>query len=51
MRKIDIFSVDYVSNDDLTVNMRDLAGVSKPDEDEVMRVSMITADVSQGNTN
>ena len=27
VRKIDIFSVDYVSNDDLTVNMRDLAGV------------------------
>ena len=43
--------MDYVSKDDLTVNMRDLAGVSHTDEDEVMRVSMITADVSQGNTN
>ena len=51
VRKIDIFSVDYVSKDDLTVNMRDSAGVSHTDEDEVMRVSMITADVSQGNTN
>ena len=51
VRKIDIFSVDYVSNDNPTVNMRDLAGVSHTDEDEVMRVSMITADVSQGNTN
>ena len=38
-------------NNNLAVNMRDLAGVSQPDEDEVMRVSMITVDVSQGNTN
>ena len=51
VRKIDIFSVDYVTNDDITVNMRDLAGVSHTNEDEVMRVSMITADVSQGITN
>ena len=51
VRKIDIFSVDYVTNDDITVNMRDLAGVSNTNEDEIMRVSMITADVSQGNTN
>ena len=51
VRKIDIFSVDYVTNDDITVNMSDLAGVSHINEEEVMRVSMITADVSQGNTN
>ena len=51
VRKIDIFRVDYVTNDDITVNMRDLAGVSDTNEDEIMRVSMITADVSQGHTN
>ena len=50
VRTIDTFSVDYVTNDDITVNMRDSAGVSDTHEDEIMRVSMITADVSQGNT-
>ena len=51
VRTIDKFSVDYVTNDDLTVNIRDSAGVSDTHDDEIMRVSMITADVSQGNTN
>ena len=51
VRTSDTFSVDYVTNDDITVNMRDLTGVSDTNEDEVMRVSMITAEVSQGNTN
>ena len=43
--EIDILSVDYVTNDDITVNMRDLAGVSDTNEDVVMRVSMITAEL------
>ena len=51
VRKLDIFSVDYVTNGDITVNRRDSAGVSDTNEDEIMRVSMITADVSQGSTN
>ena len=50
VRTIETFSVDYITNDDITVNMRDSAGVSDTHEDEIMRVSMITADVSQGNT-
>ena len=51
VRSIDTFSVDYVTNDDITVNMRDSAGISDTNEDEIMRVSMITADISQGNAN
>ena len=51
VRTIDTFSVDYVTNDDITVNIRDSAGVSDTHDDEIMRVSMITADVSHGNTN
>ena len=51
MIEIDILSVDYVTNDDITVNMRNLAGVSDTNEDVVMRVSMITAEVSHGNIN
>ena len=51
MRNIDIFSVNYVTNDDITVNRRNSAGVSDMDGDEIMMVSMITADVSLGNTN
>ena len=43
--------MDYVTNDDISVNMRDSAGVSDTNEDEIMRVSMITADISQGNAN
>ena len=49
--EIDILSVDYVTNDDITVNMRNLAGASDTNEDVVMRVSMIAAEVSQGNIN
>ena len=37
-RSIDTFSLDYVTNDNITVNMRDSAY-------EIMRVSMITADI------
>ena len=48
VRSIDTFSVDYVTNDDITVNMRESAGISDTNEDEIMRVSMITADISQG---
>ena len=43
--------MDYVTNDEITVNMRKLAGASDTNEDVVMRVSMITAEVSQGDTN
>ena len=45
--------MDYVTNDDITVNMRNLAGVSDTNEDMrvSMRVSMTTAELSQGNTN
>ena len=32
--EIDTLSVDYVTNDDITVNMRNLAGVSVTNEDE-----------------
>ena len=46
-----IVSVDCVTDDDITVGMRNLAGVSDPNEDIVMRVSMITAEVSQGHIN
>ena len=49
--EIDILSADYVTNDDITVNMRNLAGISAMKEDVVMRVSMITAEVSQGTIN
>ena len=48
---IHIVSVDCVTDDDITVGMRNSAGVSDTNEAEIMRVSMITADVSQGNTN
>ena len=51
VRSIDTFSVDYVTNDDITVNLRDSAGISDTNEDEIMRMSMITADISQGNAN
>ena len=51
VRNIDIFGIDYVTNDAMTVNRRNSAGVSDTNEAEIMRVSMITADVSQGNTN
>ena len=49
--EIDKFSVDYVTNDEITVKMRKLAGASDTNEDVVMRVSMITTEVSQGDTN
>ena len=48
--KVDIFGVDYVTNGDITVNRSDSAGVSDTNEDEIMMVSMITADVIQGST-
>ena len=48
---IHIVSVDCVTDDDITVGMRNLAEVSDPNEDIVMRVSMITAEVSQGHIN
>ena len=48
---IHIVSVDCVTDDDIRVGMRNLAGVSDPNEDIVMRVSMITAEVSQGHIN
>ena len=48
--KVDIFGVNYVTNGDITVNRRDSAGVSDTNEDEIMKVSMITADVTQGST-
>ena len=51
VRIIDTFSVDSVTNDDITVNIRDSAGVSDMHDDEIRMVSMITVDVSQGNTN
>ena len=51
VRTIDTFGVDSVTNDDITVNIRDSAGVSDMHDDEIMMVSMITVDVSQGNTN
>ena len=51
VKNIDIFGIDYVTNDDITVNRRNSAGVSDTNEAEIMRVSMITTDVSQGNTN
>ena len=51
VRNIDIFGIDYVTNDAITVNRRNSAGVSDTNEAEIMRVSMLTADVSQGNTN
>ena len=51
VRIIDTFGVDSVTNDDITVNIRDSAGVSDMHDDEIRMVSMITVDVSQGNTN
>ena len=48
---IHIVSVDCVTDDDITVGMRNLAGVSDTNEYVVMRVSMITAEVSQGHIN
>ena len=51
VRSIDTFSLDYVRNDDITVNMRDSAGISDTKENEIMRVSMITADIAQENAN
>ena len=51
VRIIDTFGVDSVTNDDITVNIRDSAGVSDMHVDEIRMVSMITVDVSQGNTN
>ena len=48
--EIDKFNVDYVTDDEITVKMRKLAGASDTNEDVVMRVSMITAEVSQGDT-
>ena len=51
VRKMDIFSVDYVTNEDITFNRRGPTGLSVTNEHEIMRVSMITADESQENTN
>ena len=48
---IHIVSVDCFTDDDITVGMRNLAGVSDTNEYVVMRVSMITAEVSQGHIN
>ena len=48
--KVDIFDADYVTNGDITVNRRESAGESDTNEDENIRVSMITVDVTQGST-
>ena len=48
--KVDIFDADYVTNGDITVNRRDSAGESDTNEDENIRVSMITVDVTEGST-
>ena len=50
VRIIDTFDVDSVINDDITVNIRESAGVSDMHDDEIRMVSMITVEVSPGNT-
>ena len=47
---IDTFDVDSVINDNIMVNIRESAGVSDMHDDEIRMVSMITVEVSPGNT-
>ena len=49
-RLIDTLDVNSVINDDITVTIRDSTGVSHRQEDEIIMVSMITVDASQGHT-
>ena len=49
-RLIDTLDVNSVINDDITVIIRDSTGVSHRQDDEIRMVSMITVDVSQGQT-
>ena len=49
-RLIDTLVVNSVINDDITVIIRDSTGVSHRQDDEIRMVSMITVDVSQGQT-
>ena len=49
-RLIDTLDVNSVINDDITVTIRDSTGVSHRQDDEIRMVSMITVDVSQGQT-
>ena len=49
-RLIDTLDVNSVINDDITVTIGDSTGVSHRQDDEIRMVSMITVDVSQGQT-
>ena len=49
-RLIDTLDVNSVINDDITVIIRDSTGVSHRQDDEIRMVSMITVEVSQGQT-
>ena len=51
VRIFDTFGVDSVINDDITVNIMESAGVSDMHDDEIRMVSMVTVEVSPGNTN
>ena len=50
VRLIDTFGVNSVLKDDITVKIRDSTGASHMKDDELIMVSMITVDVSQGHT-
>ena len=50
MRIMETVNVDSVINDNITENIRESAGVSYRHDDDIRMVSMITVEVSPGNT-